>query len=364
MVPSILPRMSVRYKFRALALLLLGLEFGCASPGPPLPPSLELPKPPTDLHATRKGATVTLAWTVPLQTTDRQNLRSMPPTRICRNSESMNSCGSPVGTLPPIVRTPKTTGTAEPATYTDHLPGEAQSETAAATAMYAVEALNSEGRGAGLSNQVIVPAFPTQPPPAGFAGEVTSEGIALGWSPISIGGSNTFHRFYRIYRRPADAKASVIAGEIPATPDPGRFVDHGFEWEKRYQYRVCIVTASAQNEALQVEGDDTAPVEVWAHDVFPPAVPSGVQAAFSGPGQQPFIDLIWAPDTDSDLAGYNIYRRENDGPSTRLNTELVKAPAYRDAKLVSGKKYFYSVSAVDERGNESSKSEEASESVP
>ncbi len=356
--------MSVRYKFRSLALLLLGLEFGCASPGPPLPPSLELPRPPTDLRATRKGETVTLTWTVPLQTTDRQNLRSMAPTRICRNSDSMTSCGSPVGMLPPVVRATKTTGAAEPATYVDHLPREAQSETAAATVMYAVEALNAEGRSAGLSNQVIVPAFPTQPPPEGFAAGVTAEGVVLRWSPISPAGSNAFNHFYRIYRRAADAKASVIAGEVPATLDPGRIVDHGFEWEKRYEYRVCIVTASAQNEALQVEGDDTAPVDVWAHDVFPPAVPSGVQAAFSGPGQQPFIDLIWAPDTDSDLAGYNIYRRENDEPAARLNTELVKAPAYRDSKLAGGKKYFYSVSAVDERGNESTKSEEASESVP
>ena len=30
----------------------------------------------------------------------------------------------------------------------------------------------------------------------------------------------------------------------------------------------------------------------------------------------------------------------------------------------AGKTYFYSVSAVDERGNESGRSEEASESVP
>ena len=356
--------MSVRYKFRALALLLLGLEFGCASPGPPLPPSLELPKPPSDLRATRKGETVTLTWTIPLQTTDRQNLRSMGSTQICRNSDSMTSCGPPVGMLPPVVRTTKTTGSAEPATYVDHLPREAQAETASATAVYAVEALNAEGRAAGLSNQVMVPAFPTQLPPEGFAAEVTAEGVVLRWSPISIDGSDAFHRFYRVYRRAADAKASVIAGEVPATPDPGRFVDHGFEWEKRYEYRVSIVTASAQNEALQVEGDDTAPVDVWAHDVFPPTVPSGVQAAFSGPGQRPFIDLIWAPDTDADLAGYNIYRREIGEPTARLNTELVKAPAYRDSKLASGKKYYYSVSAVDERGNESAKSEEASESVP
>ena len=39
--------------------------FGCAAPGPPQPPSLELPQPVTDLKAVRKGDKVLLAWTLP-----------------------------------------------------------------------------------------------------------------------------------------------------------------------------------------------------------------------------------------------------------------------------------------------------------
>jgi fibronectin type 3 domain-containing protein len=42
----------------------------------------------------------------------------------------------------------------------------------------------------------------------------------------------------------------------------------------------------------------------------------------------------------------------------------VKTPAFRDTKVEGGKTYFYSVSAVDARGNESGRSEEASETVP
>ena len=48
----------------------------------------------------------------------------------------------------------------------------------------------------------------------------------------------------------------------------------------------------------------------------------------------------------------------------KMNSELVRTPAFRDMQVVPGKTYFYSVSAVDERGNESGRSEEASESVP
>jgi fibronectin type 3 domain-containing protein len=48
----------------------------------------------------------------------------------------------------------------------------------------------------------------------------------------------------------------------------------------------------------------------------------------------------------------------------KVNTEPIRMPAFRDVQVVSGKKYFYSVSAMDQRGNESARSEEASESVP
>jgi hypothetical protein len=47
-----------------------------------------------------------------------------------------------------------------------------------------------------------------------------------------------------------------------------------------------------------------------------------------------------------------------------LNAELIKVPAYREENVAAQKKYFYSVSAVDVRGNESVRSDEASEVVP
>src|SRR5262249_19150990 len=139
-----------------------------------------------------------------------------------------------------------------------------------------------------------------------------------------------------------------------------------FDWEKTYLYRVTAVSMVGRPPSgeIQIEGDDSPSVRIVAHDVFPPAVPAGLQAVYSGEGQKPFIDLIWAPVTNADLAGYNVYRRELDGTRQKLNSELVKAPAYRDNLVVSGKRYVYSVSAVDVRGNESAPSEEASETVP
>ena len=73
---------------------------------------------------------------------------------------------------------------------------------------------------------------------------------------------------------------------------------------------------------VMIDGDDTAEVKIFTHDVFTPAVPSGLQAVFSGPGQEPFIDLIWTPVGDTDLDGYNVYRREVGGAAVYLLSDL------------------------------------------
>ena len=142
--------------------------------------------------------------------------------------------------------------------------------------------------------------------------------------------------------------------------------DHSFEWEHAYDYKVTSVThvRLPGGESMEFEGDDSPVVHVFTRDIFPPATPTGLQAVFSGVGQKPFIDLTWAPNTESDLAGYNVFRNEPGEKPRQINRELVKAPSFRDEDVVAGHRYIYSVSAVDERGNQSPRSETAVESVP
>jgi hypothetical protein len=365
----------------------------CANVGPPQPPSLELPKPPSDLRATRKGNKVVLSWSRPTVTTDRQSLRGRPVSvHICRTLEpSLSHCGTPVGQLTggatlvgtTLVGSPAGTpspGKTAPAaritdSYTDLLRNQtisAESGKAIDLMTYAVEAVNANGRSAGLSNQVLVPLVETLPPPQDFTGGVSPQGVVLNWTGALLPKSEQAVQYvYRVYRRlEASAEkrsdgisAQLLVGELPAVTGSMTLTDANIEWEQTYDYRVEAVTVIEQPE-LQIEGDDSAEVKVFAHDVFPPATPAGLQAVFSGPGQAAFIDLIWAPVTDADLAGYNVYRREESGTPVRVNEEVVKVPAYRDMKVGAGKTYFYSVSAVDLRGNGSARSGETSESVP
>lgn len=344
----------------------------CATIGPPRPPSLDLPKPPSDLRASRKGEKVSLTWTTPTSTTDRLTIHSVGPTQICRGPGELKVCGTP-GQAPAQTGLPATQSTKSAnkvtESYTDTLPPQMQSDAPDAVITYAVEVLNHDRRGAGLSNQIRVALVRTLPPPQDFQAEVKREGVVLSWAGVPSAASNepAIQYSYRVYRTPEGSAQATLVGEVPASAENHfSLTDSEIEWQKTYNYRATTVTTvhEANKPEVLIEGEDAPEVKVFANDVFPPAVPSGVQAVFSGPGQKPFIDLVWAPVSDADLAGYNIYRHQEGTPAVKLNAELVKTPAYRDASVTPGNRYFYSVSAVDVRGNESAGSEETSETAP
>lgn len=340
----------------------------CGSPGVPMPPSLELARPVSNLRAARKGDKVTLTWSAPTETTDQHNIRHSGVTEICRAAAQMKECGTPIARIAPQKKSTNKAQSAALETYIDQLPSSLQLQNPLGNLFYAILVLNSYARSAGLSNQTQVPAAPTLPPPSNLQSQVTAEGIQLTWTaasnPPEISG---LHFVYRVYRQETGTHTEIVAGEVPVANQPApSFLDRDIEWEKTYVYRLSIATLVSESNGSeqQVEGDDSPPITVFAHDVFPPATPTGLQAVFSGPGQKPAIDLVWSPDTDADLAGYNVFRHEEGMPPAKINTQLVKSPAFVDTNVAAGHTYFYSVSAVDVRGNESAHSEEASETVP
>ncbi len=350
---------------------------GCGVPGIPKPPSLDLPQPVTDLRAVRKGDSVYLDWTVPGETTDRLVVRHLGPTHICRSLDAaIGDCANPAGEVPaprlsgasPQRNKPAKPATKMQANYINRIPQTLLVENPTVQVFYAISVLNERGRSAGLSNIVAVPAVVALPPPSGFQARVTADGVVLSWTGNSPAAETPgLRHVYRVYRRPEGGNIDTVVGEVPLDESSAtQLLDHSFEWEKTYFYRanvVMLIHAEGKPET-QFESDDTPAVKVFAHDIFPPAVPSGLQAVFSGVGQQPFIDLIWAPDADADLAGYNVFRHEAGTEPVKINAKPVKTPSFRDMNVAPGKTYIYSVSAVDVRGNESAHSREASEAIP
>jgi fibronectin type 3 domain-containing protein len=77
------------------------------------------------------------------------------------------------------------------------------------------------------------------------------------------------------------------------------------------------------------------------------------------------VELSWAINPETDIAGYNVYRSEQEGiPGLRLNQELLLTPAFRDMNAMSGRRYSYTVTAVDRSGNESPASVAVEGGVP
>jgi hypothetical protein len=357
----------------AILVLALSALLGCGVPGAPLPPSADIPRFVGDLKAVRKGDTVTLTWTTPVETSDGELIRKpgkMLVQRALRTGPNPDLQFQTIADLPlqPTLKE----GRGEQATTKDSLANLLRSG-GADFAVYTVLAEGHNGKSFGLPNRVSVPLVPNLPPPQKVSAIPVPTGVMIRWEPSGSAPTTANKQTqyaYKLMRLLQGAKDPVLVTQLKVDDPANSFIDAGIEWEKNYQYWIVSVTLWQDgNRKGEIEGDDSPIVDVLAHDSFPPANPSGVEAVFSAAPQSAaapnsFIDITWTANTEPDLAGYNVYRhRENEQP-VKINSDLVKTPRFADPGVQPGAKYFYSVSAVDLRGNESGKSEETSETVP
>ena len=336
---------------------------GCGTPGAPLPPSLNLPQAVTNLAAVRAGDQITLTWTMPRRNTDKMILKSPLDVRVCRREVS-GACE----TVTKMMLAPATNGT-----FAETLPS-ALASGGPRPLRYFVEVKNRRGRSAGLSSAAAVLAGEAPAPVTGLAAEVRKDGIVLRWNPVDPQDSIRLER--TLENRPP---AKQHQGPLAAPPEPahqnldvasdeGKALDKSIVFGQAYEYRAQrIAHVEADGKELELAGSISAPVRIEALDVFPPAVPTGLAAVANPPanGEPSSIDLNWQPNTEPDLAGYSIYRREAETPWQRISgSQPVPAPAYHDAGVLPGHTYIYGVSAVDRKGHESGRSADAEETVP
>ena len=106
--------------------------------------------------------------------------------------------------------------------------------------------------------------------------------------------------------------------------------------------------------------NETSPLA--PEDSVPPALVTGLEA-FVHVGTSPNVALHWDPGSETDLAGYRIYRSEPRTSSgsikrgtTRIESvelDVVTASTYVDTNVSLGVSYRYAVTAIDAAGNES-----------
>jgi hypothetical protein len=330
-----------------------------------------------DLHAVRKGNKVTLTWSQP-----RDNGANSVAVTICRAISASPAASVPDSSCTPVGHTSPgesrhSTGQ-DPAVlhFSDTLDEKLRQTDPPQFAVYRLALAG--GRPGAYSNSASVSLAPL-PEIKQLHSSLDQRGVYLIWEAGAKDQPAGVEFDFRIWRQ---EKAAKTSGTRPGKRTAVHFLhsvlhqDEGQRWgavdttaesEKTYDYwltPVVRVYSSGHELLAEFEGDDSEPLEVVVHDVFPPAMPEGLLAVASEIPRKKFVDLIWSPNAESDIAGYNIYRREEGATLERIATAPAGMLSYQDQTVSAGRKYFYAISAVDQHGNESGKTPETAEVKP
>jgi hypothetical protein len=377
------------------------MNAGCASPGEPSGRKPPVPEPVADLAASQSGNSVLLTFTVPQDSLGGTPLEHPPTLEVYCDFEPVPATGElhlvapkhpTLLTTIPSDLVPQYTARGQ-FRYLDHLAAADFATHPDSAAVYSVRARVSAKKLSGLSNLAVLRIYPAPQPISDLQGRVTPNAVVLAWTapqqtPVGpvppIAG-------YRIYRSEAQEQSTAPAnsqsaqtppapaplpGAVPSPPalqtplvkigestEPG-FNDTHAEFGKNYLYTVRSVI---DYSGVAIESADSNFLKIAPRDVFPPAPPTGLIGIFApaSSGVAAHVDLSWAVSPETDLAGYHVYRSEQAGVlGAPLDAVLLLTPAFRDMNVASGRRYFYSVTAVDRSGNESRPSTTVSVSVP
>jgi len=343
-----------------LVALMLG-SIGCGKKGPPLPPLVNLPAAPTELTASRRGATVELQFGVPATNIDgfkpadivrvdvyaMNGPASVPLDDVVRRGSKIGSVdvrlppdpdaedGSRKGAAP--VDSPDE-GVAQGAVTNITVPFalEGPSPDADDVRSYVAVGVNKRGRRGAMSRRAVVPLAPAPPPPGAPATKYDEKSITLTWSPPAGVAAPVAYHVYRLGERESR--------QTEQPQDGTEFVDQQMTWGVERCYAVRTVTTVND---LKLESEPSPPACLTPQDTFAPAAPGGLQAIASDAA----VNLIWDANTESDLAGYLVLRAiaPASEPVSITPTPLEQA-TFTDA-VPSGSRVTYAVQAVDKSGN-------------
>src|SRR5215216_64077 len=186
---------------------------------------------------------------------------------------------------------------------------------------------------------------------AGIGTAITSTGVAAGF----FAGVMDETRIWNVARSQADIQASMNSELTSGTGLIGR-------WGLNENSGTVANNSIGGRPNGTLTPTATPPTWVAGFpipDTTPPAAPTNLGA--SALGQT--VNLTWTPNSEPDLAGYNVYRSTS--PSVPLTSAmngatLVASPSYTDSGLSYGTPYYYVVTAVDTSNNQSAAPNEVS----
>lgn len=188
------------------------------------------------------------------------------------------------------------------------------------------------------------PAGPTSPPTSGTAPAPTPTGAGAG---AEEGGTKIEPEKpksgFLVYRRVGSA---AYARPLP----PGLLEKRALQDAVAPRgEKVCYVVRAAASLEPLVESAASNEACLDVRDISPPAAPTGLAVVPRERG----LEVVWTPSADEDVAAYRVYREGPGEPRRRLAEIPAGGSAWTDEAAKPGVAYRYSLTAVDQAGNES-----------
>ncbi len=360
-----------RHLLLVLAVCALSMAPTCGKRRPPLPPVERIPQRTEKLTGAQRGNQVILTWPAPLRNAPEGSVQSIRRVDVYRVAEKPKAPLSMTedefaarATLIGSVNYDEIKKAAGDLTYIDTL----QLAGEPARLRYAVRYVNAADQSAAFSNFFLMePAAKVAGPPTiiktGKEYSETANTITWEAPKTNTDGSTPVNLLgYNVYRTEG---AHPEAGKNPLNQEPitaTQYEDKKFKFGNKYVYVVRSV--SLGTEGKPVESQDSNSIQLAPVDTYPPAAPIQLSVG-PAPGR---LSIFWVANSESDLAGYYVYRSTDPnlpkGKWTNLTPNLTTKTTFTDENVEPGKTYYYYIVAVDTAGNTSPFSEVVSDTAP
>ncbi|MEW5901697.1 MAG: hypothetical protein AB1715_09575 [Acidobacteriota bacterium] len=340
-------------RVRLCSILLLLFWMGCGKKGPLQLPLARRPQVVQDLSLVQRGKALFLTWTNPTAYLDGSPLREVAECEIWVIGEDRAE-GSPVkkwtaaefevkARLLEAVGRDKFASLRQkevPDSTLVYVYSPASADLGRKILTFSLRVKDEKKRASEFADPLSLEVAAPPPPPQDVRAFVLETHIHLRWEPSSGAGS------YNIYRAEDKGSGSLLNSSPVKSPE---YLDRNFSFGASYRYHVRAIAESEPG----VESEDSAVAEVIPRDSFPPAPPKGLTAIAA----EGFIALSWEANTERDLAGYGVWRREaGKGEFTLLTSLPATVSSFSDQAVEKNRRYEYAITALDSAGNESPQS--------
>jgi len=372
LAPALIPSLGVFFKWgvRRLAhfILLFSVIFlfaGCGVQAPPQPPRVETPARIKDLRVIQIGRGFYLDFTLPVLATDGERLTKPLRLEIFRAITPPNQQIAPpsTDTTPWVTilsrELPRDLSKGRfryPSPLSDQAFRQQQNSTFAFAVVAFTRGFRSHPHQSALSNIAQTRLIDVSEPVTKLTVNTTQTALKLSWTqPAQTLAGHSILKIaaYRVYASRTNKPGSF---HVLADTQSTEYNDPNFQFGQAYYFRVSTVSTL---NGVQAESQPSQTLEITPKDTFPPAVPRHLTALYTAGA----VDLLWNANTDSDLAGYDVYRKVEGGRFARVNQQMLSTPIFHDTSVASGQTYQYAVTALDLSGNESAKSQPVSVST-